>query len=70
MLYAVYSVMMEKVLIHISDVSQGYIVWYIVTNISEECVASLFKALNTVTSTQTVMLYMLCFCHRNKTACW
>lgn len=43
--------MMENVLIHISDVSQGYIVWYIVTNISEECVASLFKALHTMTST-------------------
>jgi len=35
--------MMEKVLKHIIDVSQGYIVWYIVTNISEECVASFSK---------------------------
>jgi len=61
--------MMEKVLIHISDVSLGYIVWYIVTNNSEKCVASLFKALHTTTSTQTIMLYKLCFCHRNKTAC-
>jgi len=61
--------MTEKVLTHINDVSQGYIVWYIVTNISEECGASLFKALYTTTPTQTGILYKLCFCHRKKTAC-